>query len=317
MDKIKISAYTNSDDRSYKKFLLVQEKIHREFKGKFLFHKSYFNDNNTPMRVCCKTHGFFKITPKQLLSPYFKGCPVCQQKIEENNKNWVYKGKKYSPREFLEQASNNHPTITIVSPFRGFSFPLKALDTTYNQYFKIRNPVILLNSDSTVSPITRGRNNGMSQEDFLKKARETHKDLYDYSKTVYISARKPILVTCKVHGDFVVNKAADHYSNGTGCPKCCRGGFNSSLPGTVYYISIDNGKAYKIGITNRTVEERFKIEDLNRISVIKTWYYENGNDARQHETEFLRKYKDFKYKGPKILYSGNTEMFFKDVLNTL
>ena len=54
--------------------------------------------------------------------------------------------------------------------------------------------------------------------EFEGKARNTHGDKYQYTKTVYAGAAKNVVVTCPLHGDFVLN-AANHL-RGQGCPYC-------------------------------------------------------------------------------------------------
>ena len=50
-------------------------------------------------------------------------------------------------------------------------------------------------------------------------------------------------------------------------------GFNQLKPATLYYISINDGEAYKIGITNRTTMNRLS-HDKPKVSVISEWWYE-------------------------------------------
>ena len=58
----------------------------------------------------------------------------------------------------------------------------------------------------------------MTQEEFLKRAREVHGAKYDFSKTVYTKLKNNVIVTCPQHGDFVIR--SDHFLNGRGCRKC-------------------------------------------------------------------------------------------------
>ncbi len=85
-------------------------------------------------------------------------------------------------------------------------------------------------------------------------------------------------------------------------------------PAILYYLRITVGdvKFYKIGITNLSVEKRFGT-DMQKISVIKEWPYLLGADAYQAEQTILSLNKEFKYFGPSLLKSGNTEIFTKDV----
>lgn len=58
----------------------------------------------------------------------------------------------------------------------------------------------------------------LTQEEFIRRSREVHGDTYDYTKTVYESAHKKVVITCKLHGDFEQVARAHH--KGSGCKKC-------------------------------------------------------------------------------------------------
>lgn len=59
---------------------------------------------------------------------------------------------------------------------------------------------------------------GLTTEEFIQKAKATHKDKYNYDKTIYTKATDKVIITCPIHGDFE-QKASNHLS-GQGCPKC-------------------------------------------------------------------------------------------------
>lgn len=106
------------------------------------------------------------------------------------------------------------------------------------------------------------------------------------------------------------------YQN-TNCPVCAKQfgiyGVNYSLPGILYYLKIKN-EFYKIGITTKKLRRRYSQTDLEIITPIKEIPFEKLIDAYREEQKILREYKEFLYKGPKILSSGNSEIFTKDVL---
>lgn len=54
--------------------------------------------------------------------------------------------------------------------------------------------------------------------DFVKRAKEVHRNEYDYSKVVYTASRNPVIITCKIHGDFT--QIANTHTGGKGCKKC-------------------------------------------------------------------------------------------------
>ena len=49
--------------------------------------------------------------------------------------------------------------------------------------------------------------------------------------------------------------------------------FQGDKPAILYYLSTNKGEAYKIGITNRSVEERFCKYELSNIEIINTEKY--------------------------------------------
>lgn len=152
-----------------------------------------------------------------------------------------------------------------------------------------------------------------STEDFIKKAISVHGDKYDYSKVTYKLNAVPVSIICKEHGEFK-QRPNDHTSGKKGCPLCSKSGFDKNKAATLYYLSIDNGTAYKIGITNRTVKDRFNSCDLDKIKIIKEWDYPLGSLAYDVERKIIDKYKEFKYSGYDLLQSGNTELFTYDIL---
>ena len=80
-------------------------------------------------------------------------------------------------------------------------------------------------------------------------------------------------------------------------------------------VYIINTNIYKIGITNRSIEERFLPWELSIFTVIKTWSFQTGKEAFEQEQTILRQYSKDKYTGPKLLNSGNSELFNKNILN--
>lgn len=62
----------------------------------------------------------------------------------------------------------------------------------------------------------------MTTEEFIKRAKLKHGDVYDYSLAKYINNKTKVTILCKKHGEFE-QRPANHLQ-GQGCPKC---GFES------------------------------------------------------------------------------------------
>ena len=54
---------------------------------------------------------------------------------------------------------------------------------------------------------------------FIERAKKIHEDKYDYSKTIYITGRKPVIINCPIHGDFK-QCPEKHIGKKRGCPEC-------------------------------------------------------------------------------------------------
>ncbi len=150
---------------------------------------------------------------------------------------------------------------------------------------------------------------------WLERFNVAHNNKYTYILPDKINLNTPIIIVCKKHGKFGVT--AEHHGSGSGtCPKCSfySSGFNTSLPATLYYLQIDGGTAYKIGITNRTVNERYSNAELERIKIIHEWDYVYGAEAKLAEQRILKQFKAYKYTDVPLLVAGNTELFSIDIL---
>lgn len=99
------------------------------------------------------------------------------------------------------------------------------------------------------------------------------------------------------------------------CNPAVGGGFDYSKPGSLYYlrVSVEDKTYWKIGITNRSVKERFK-GDLNKITILYFHTFDLGSQAALCEKNILNMFKAYKAENVNALKTGNTELFTKDVL---
>lgn len=172
-------------------------------------------------------------------------------------------------------------------------------------------------------------------EQFVVDAERVHGTRYSYKSSVYITSGKPLVITCRVHGDF--NQSPDNHLAGQGCAKCSTisasrklrlrglGGWSKSdycklSPRShLYVVELSDGVSmfYKIGIaktlTRRfsalhralgcTPELLFSIEDLS----------ENIWDLEKHLHTLLA---DCRY-NPKKVFVGHTECFLNLDINLI
>lgn len=61
---------------------------------------------------------------------------------------------------------------------------------------------------------------GLTTEEFIRRAKEVHGDKYDYSKVKYENTDTKVCIICPEHGEFW--QTPHHHLNGHGCPVCGR-----------------------------------------------------------------------------------------------
>lgn len=62
------------------------------------------------------------------------------------------------------------------------------------------------------------RNIGLTNEEWLEKAKKAHNNKYDYSKVKFKRIIDKVTIICPIHGEFVQDFRS--HVNGAGCPKC-------------------------------------------------------------------------------------------------
>lgn len=269
--------------------------------GRYDYSMVEYVNARTPVTIICPDHGPFPQAPSDHLYQR-SGCRTCAGRVPLNTDIFIGKAEAvhgdrydYSLVDFVRA---DEP-VTIICPDHG-PFQQAPENHLYGRSGCQACAGNLL----------------VTTDDFIRKASAVHGDRYDYSETKYVKATEKVKVICSIHGPF--RQIPNNHLWNMGCPDCAETGFNPSEPGLLYYIAIateEGDTRYKIGITNYTVEQRFRAPDLARIRVVKTWRYAIGRAAAEREAELLRQYAGDKYCGPDILLSGgNTELFTHDVL---
>lgn len=60
----------------------------------------------------------------------------------------------------------------------------------------------------------------LTTEQFIARAIEKHGDKYDYTETVYLTAKDKVKIRCKIHDTFFYPLPDNHTRLGSGCPLC-------------------------------------------------------------------------------------------------
>lgn len=191
-----------------------------EHTGEMTFENTHYVNTSTKIKVFChhkddygNEHGEFEITPLHLLAG--EGCPKCRyiksaaskrRSISEviDAANEVHNGKyDYS---LITEYKNDRIKYPIICPEHGVFYQ------TMNNHIKARQgcPVCGRNRCDEARKDTF--------EDFVRKARLTHGDKYEYLDNNYVNTDTKIGITCPVHGVFYMEPG--NHIFGQGCPKC-------------------------------------------------------------------------------------------------
>ena len=250
----------------------------------------------------CKIHGIFHKTPYKLLSS--TGCPECAK----------YLKKKLSFTEFTHRANvlHNNKYTYFDKGFNGYRSKI-SIKCPSHGIFTQRIAEHLTGAGCSLCGTEKGAQKHVKlYSTFLEKANKIHTNKYKYNEATYKGSTYKTLITCPIHGDF--EQAVYSHLRGIGCPVCAKSGFDPSKPAILYYLKINGGQAYKIGITNRSVKERFNNSDLQLIEVLHTQYFDNGEICKETEQRILKDFKHFQYTQQPLLYNGNTELFSENIL---
>lgn len=283
----------------------TKDTLIEKIKNKYPEHSLNFDTfvfkegQHTPINFICEIHGVFESTANRLLNTKHSPCPKCSSEII--SKAQVGDKESFIAKAFIKYGDKyGYDKVE----FKALREDVLIYCNTHRDYFKI-NANNFLYSVKVGCPecIKDARENTKLEktEEFLKSLYATHNDTYDLSKVVYRGWKEPIEVVCKEHGSWF--PTAGNFGRGSGCPTCSE--LSKSMryrdEPTLFYI-FKIGDLYKIGITTKSVSERYLGKDLNtkqfeEIEIKFEHLFDTGYPAFRLEQHLRSKYKKFLYKG--------------------
>lgn len=164
-----------------------------------------YKNTLTLVDIICDKHGLFHQIPKSHLKGH--GCKKCNN-CEVDLDNFIARARKKHGEKYdysLTKYTGSHDSILIICPIHGQQTIIAS-----NHLRKHGCPACGLDY--------KNQNNKTKPNVFLQKSHEIHGNRFDYSKTLYKSAREKVVITCREHGDFE-QEPRSHLS-GNGCPYC-------------------------------------------------------------------------------------------------
>lgn len=191
---------------------LTQDDIINMFRekhgDKYDYSKVVYTRMHDKVTIICPKHGEFEQTPSKHLKG--QGCPKCAA-IERGAKRAITKDlfiercNKIHQNKYdysLVDIHKCHDKVKIICPIHG-EFEQLAYDHLHGHG----------------CPKCAQDVNRMTQEEFIKRAREIHGDKYDYSKVHYINTYTTVEIICPIHGSFFQTPDS-HINKKCGCPTC-------------------------------------------------------------------------------------------------
>lgn len=169
--------------------------------NKYDYSKVEYTGNRYKVNIICPIHGLFE----QYSNAHMSGCG-CRKCSNRNptTEEFIEKAKKVHGDKFdysKVDYPNGYTKVTITCKIHG---DFKQKGESHLSGAGCRK---CANLD------LRG-----SFENFLKKSKELHGELYDYPYNDYIKSTTKIRIICKEHGIF--KQSSNSHLSGNGCPKC-------------------------------------------------------------------------------------------------
>jgi hypothetical protein len=196
------------------KAALSFEKFKSGYKGALDISHAFYIGSKAKVMVVCKHHGAKYMRPSHLMNGH--ECIECgyqtsSKKQQASKEYFVLKANKRHNNKYtydLENYTGLKSLVSINCPNHGWFLQLPSIHLMGHGCRDCANERIA---------VARS----MSNESFLRRAKATHLDRYNYRNVIYKRCRAGVWIECKTHGMFL-QKPEDHL-RGHGCQKC---GFN-------------------------------------------------------------------------------------------
>jgi very-short-patch-repair endonuclease len=180
-------------------FIKQAKEIHGD---KYDYSKSEYINSKSKILIICKVHGEFEQEPrKHLEGQRCKKCTIQKQ--------------RFTTEQFTEKAKEKHGDTYDYSISNYINYTTKvSIQCKQHGIFEQKPQQHL---DGNGCPKCGGKII-TNTEEFIKRSREFHGDTYNYSKTIYKTAKEKVIIICNKHGEF--KQDAFSHSKGVGCPIC-------------------------------------------------------------------------------------------------
>ncbi len=193
----------------------------REVHGdKFDYSKVHYVNKKTPIIVICPTHGEYEVQPHIHIRCDCRKCHLenKSKKSAKTTEEFVLEaiaihGDRYDYSE--TKYVNKRTKVSILCKLHGIFEQAPSNHLTSTGCLKC--------SRIEVGERRLGKKNNRrvtNTEEFIHEAKIIHEDFFDYTNTVYKSAKDIVIIKCPMHGEF--SQTAHNHLTGFKCNLCAK-----------------------------------------------------------------------------------------------
>ena len=188
--------------KSSNQFIEKAKAIHGD---KYDYSKVKYIRCDAGIEIICSEHGPFWQIPSSHLAG--KGCSECANNKKHTKDQFIKKAKAIHGDKYdysKVKYNNSKHKIKIICPKHG------VFEQSPNAHFRY--------GCKKCSNMKTSESRVMKIDEFIKRAKKIHNNIYDYSKTLYHRYHDNIEIICSKHGTFKQTPA--NHLQGHGCPSC-------------------------------------------------------------------------------------------------
>lgn len=187
----------------------------REVHGdKYDYSKVEYINATSKVTIICPVHGEFRQNANDHLHGH--GCQKC--KFEST----PLKRKLDAKNTFIEKARKIHGDKYDYSKVNYVDARTKVciICPEHGEFWQTPNSHLNGKGCKFCSRVTQSNRQRLTQEEFIRKAKEVHGDKYDYSKVEYKGNKVKVCIICPIHGEFW--QIPNTHLLGGGCKECAK-----------------------------------------------------------------------------------------------